>query len=90
MVATYESESAVQSLNSYSYANDNPISKSDPNGRFVAAAAAPFLLGGGAALTPETLGLSLLITGGVLGALYLAERYLPDLQSGAPGNLQAT
>jgi len=29
-----------QSLNSYSYANDNPIGKSDPNGKFAAAAAA--------------------------------------------------
>jgi RHS repeat-associated protein len=28
-----------QSLNSYSYANDNPINKSDPSGNFAAAAA---------------------------------------------------
>jgi RHS repeat-associated protein len=35
-----------QSLNSYSYGNDNPITKSDPNGKFGALAAAPFLLEG--------------------------------------------
>jgi hypothetical protein len=90
MVATYESESAVQSLNSYSCANDNPITKSDPNGNFAAAAAAPFVLGGGASLSLETLGLSMLVAGGVMGALYLAERSWPTLKSGAPGNYQAT
>src|SRR5262245_43689689 len=61
-----------QSLNSYSYANDNPITNRDPNGK-LAAAAAPFLLGGGASLSPETLGLSMLVAGGILRALYLAE-----------------
>jgi hypothetical protein len=29
-----ETESSIQSLNSYSYANDNPITKSDPAGRW--------------------------------------------------------
>src|SRR5262249_27916320 len=47
-----------QTLNSYSYANDNPITKSDPSGRFGAVAAAPILMGG-AGLSPETLGLSM-------------------------------
>src|SRR5216684_8534228 len=34
-----------QSLNSYSYGNDNPIVKSDPNGRFVVEAAAGAIVG---------------------------------------------
>jgi hypothetical protein len=86
MAATYENESPLQSLNSYSYANDNPITKSDPSGKFAAAAAAPFVLGGGASLSLETLGLSMLVAGGVVGAMYLAERSWV----GAPGNYQAT
>src|SRR5882724_12686992 len=54
-----------QSLNSYSYANDNPTTKSDPNGKQVAVAALPAVWGGGLALSPETLGASLLIAGGI-------------------------
>jgi RHS repeat-associated protein len=79
-----------QSLNSYSYGNDNPITKSDPAGKQVAAAAAPLLMGGGVALTPETLGVSLLLAGGV-SALYLSSRSSPaNLQDGAPALYQAT
>jgi RHS repeat-associated protein len=79
-----------QSLNSYAYANDNPITKSDPNGKFVAAAAAPLVWGGGASMGLETMGLSMLVAGGVVGAMYLAEGNWPSIQSGAPGNFQAT
>src|SRR5499427_4442185 len=61
-----------QSLNSYSYGNDNPTTKSDPTGKFAPAVAGPLL--GGAALTPETLGVSLLIGAGAASVLYLASR----------------
>jgi hypothetical protein len=75
-----------QSLNSYGYANDNPITKSDPNGKQVAVAAVPVVWGGGLALTPETLGASLLIAGGV-SAAYLA---YSNSNSGTPGFYQAS
>jgi RHS repeat-associated protein len=59
-----------QSLNSYSYANDNPITKSDPNGRLGALAAAPFLLEGGEVASGPigwgALGLTALISGAYL------------------------
>jgi hypothetical protein len=46
-VATCENESVAQSLNSYSYANGNPITKSDPTGKAVGIDdAAGFIAGG--------------------------------------------
>ena len=79
-----------QSLNSYSYGNDNPLTKSDPACRQVAATAAPLLMGGGVALAPDTLGVSLLLAGG-LSALYLSSRNSSqNIQDGAPGNYQTT
>jgi hypothetical protein len=82
----YEHGTLSQSLNSYSYANDNPTTKSDPTGKFAAVAAAPALLGAGFALSPETLGLSLVVAGG-LSAAYLA---YSNRNSGTPGFYQAT
>ena len=77
-----------QSLNSYSYGNDNPTTKSDPTGKFAPAVAGPLL--GGAALTPETLGVSLLIGAGAASVLYLASRNsFPSFPDGAPGYYQA-
>ena len=59
-----------QSLNTYSYANDNPITKSDPAGKLAAAAAAvPALVGGEAISGPigwAALGLIALIGGAYL------------------------
>src|SRR5216684_7188642 len=59
-----------QSLNSYSYANDNPITKSDPNGRLGALAAVPFLLEGVEVASGPigwgALGLTALISGAYL------------------------
>jgi RHS repeat-associated protein len=51
-----------QTLNSYSYANDNPITKSDPSGNQSAVfqRAPPFIAGAGAYLSPQTMGLSAL------------------------------
>jgi hypothetical protein len=46
MVTTYQSELAVQNFNSYSYANDNPITKSDPSGKFVPEAIVGAAIGG--------------------------------------------
>lgn len=77
-----------QSLNSYAYANDNPITKSDPTGKF--APAIGVLLGGGVGLSPETLGVSLLIAGGAVSAIYLATHGFPSFGDGAPGNFQAS
>src|ERR1700751_1710731 len=54
-----------QTLNSYSYANDNPITKSDPSGNQSAVfqQAPPLIAGAGAYLSPQTLGLSALVVG---------------------------
>ena len=80
-----------QSLNGYSYANGNPITKSDPAGRAGALAAAPFVIEGGAALSPATFGVSALIAGGGVGALYVASQIskVAAFPDGTPGYYQA-
>jgi hypothetical protein len=45
--SAYEHGTLSQSLNSYSYANDNPITKSDPTGRAFGVDDAAGFLGGG-------------------------------------------
>jgi RHS repeat-associated protein len=65
-----------QSLNSYSYANDNPITKSDPSGNFAAAAA---LAPAGAAMAGITLPAWVVpatIGAGIVGGGYLLYKYL--------------
>ncbi len=84
-------------MNSYSYANDNPIAKSDPTGQSGASAilfqgAPPFLAGAGAYLTPQTLGLSALVVGAGFGTVYLASRISAEapFPYGTPGNFEAS
>ena len=74
--AAYESGSVAQSLNSYSYANDNPITKSDPSGNFAAAAE---LAPAGAAMAGITLPAWVVpatIGAGIVGGGYLLYKYL--------------
>jgi RHS repeat-associated protein len=79
-----------QSSNSYSYSDDNPIVKSDPNGKFAPAAIAPFVFDTGAVLTvPEWAGPALIGAvgaGAAIGAYSLYEAYQPS----APGSYQAS
>jgi uncharacterized membrane protein YgcG len=86
-----------QSQNSYSYANDNPITNSDPTGRAGASAmlfqgAPPLVAGAGAYMTAQTLGLSALIIGGGASAVYLANRMSEEapFPYGTPGYFQAS
>jgi RHS repeat-associated protein len=68
-----------QSLNSYSYANDNPIVKSDPSGQFSPALILPALL------FPEfSIPADLLLYGGAAVAGIVGGQYL-DRQSGGGG-----
>jgi len=80
-----------QSLNSYSYSDDNPIVKSDPNGKVGALALAPFLFDAGAAATlPAWAGPALIgagVAGVAIGAYSLYEAYQAPT---APGSYQAT
>jgi RHS repeat-associated protein len=86
-----------ESLDSYSYANDNPITKSDPTGRAGASAilfqGTPSLLAGaGAYLTPQTWGLSALVVGAGFGTVYLASRMSAEapFPYGTPGYFEAS
>ena len=81
-----------QSLNSYSYANDNPITKSDPSGKFAPAALAPFAYGLGdlgLASTVEFWGPPVAIGVGVTGAAAIIYNAYHNSISGAPGSYQA-
>jgi len=75
-----------QSLNSYSYGNDNPITKSDPSGR--AGFAASMLLGYGAG--SESGPGDLVIGTGIGLALFAGQVLLANGNSGAPGFYQAS
>ena len=84
-----------QSLNSYSYANDNPITKSDPNGKQVATVlqgAPPLIVGAGTFLSAPTLGISALVVGGAFGAVFLANRISSEapFPYGTPGYYQVS
>jgi RHS repeat-associated protein len=71
-----------QSLNSYSYANDNPITKSDPTGNFGAAALAPLAFGAtdlGLAATVEFWGPPVAIGALGVGAIILASNGWSDV-----------
>jgi hypothetical protein len=86
-----------QQLNAYSYANDNPITQSDPTGRAGASAilfqgAPPLVAGAGAYMTAQTLGLSALVVGAGFGAVYLAGRISEEAPYpyGTPGYFEAS
>jgi RHS repeat-associated protein len=75
-----------QSLNSYSYGNDDPITKSDPSGR--AGFAASMLLGYGAG--SESGPGDLVIGTGIGLALFAGQVLLANGNSGTPGFYQAS
>jgi RHS repeat-associated protein len=81
-----------QSLNGYSYGNDNPITKSDPSGNQSAVVQqAPLIAGAGAYLSPQTMGFSALVVGAGFGTVYLASRMSAEapFPYGTPGYFQA-
>ena len=76
-----------QSLNTYSYSTNNPITKKDPSGKDGTTAALtpaiiPPIEAGSAYLAPETMGVSLLLGSVVAGGIYAeASGWLPPLSS---------
>jgi RHS repeat-associated protein len=80
-----------QSLNAYSYAEGNPITKSDPSGKF-APALAPFAYGFGdlgLASTVEFWGPPVAIGAGVAGTAAIIYNAYHNSGAGAPGSYQA-